>query len=160
MENELSYSLKQKLIWLQGKKVAVCEPNAEQFDEMKRFVAHYGIEVIALNSAAAMRADLEQRRYATRRVFFAVFINANLAQELKQDWVEVIGVNPKLAKTPLILLADKASENLKQEMLNTGFFKYSLDYPVSATAMLRVLSRLNRWHAIKGDISPAVKLGE
>ena len=154
----MSYSFKEKLIWLQGKKVAVCEPDAGRFEEIKSFLERYGIEVTALNSAEAMSHDLEQRRYATHRVFFAVFINEDLAEQMKDAWQDVILVNPKLAKTPLILMASEQAADLTASLMKTGFFKYYLTYTISPNSLLRVLRRLNRWHAIKGDISPAATL--
>jgi len=153
-------AFKDKLIWLKGKKVAVCEPDETRFIEIKQFLERYHIEVTGLNSAEVMLADLQQRRYATHRVFFAVFINYDLAEQLEPAWREVTTVNPKLLKTPMVLMASETQLKNGQALIDTGYFRFTLTYPISAPSLLRVLRRLNRWNAIRGDISPAVTLDE
>ncbi len=151
-------AFKDKLIWLKGKKIAVCEPDETRFAEIKLFLEHYHIEVTGLNSAEAMSADLQQRRYATHRVFFAVFINYELAEQMEPAWREVTTVNPKLLKTPMVLMVSETQLKDGQALIDTGYFRYTLTYPISASDLLRVLRRLNRWNAIRGDISPTATL--
>lgn len=153
-------TFKDKLIWLQGKKIAVCEPNQQRFIEIKGFLERYGIDVVALNSATAMRADLEERRYSTHRVFLAVFVNADLARDMEVAWREVTAMNPSLLKTPLILTLGSEPNHKSQDLIDAGYFRFCLSHPISANDMLRVLRRLNRWKAIRGDIHPAATLAK
>lgn len=150
----MSTSFQEKLIWLKGKKVAVCEPDESRFNEMKLFLEHYGLEVIVFRNAEAMHKDLEQRQYATQRVFFAVFLNYELAKELEQTWRKVINANPKLAKTPMILMLDE-SQLEDRVFIESELFRFNLTYPIAAPKLLRVLRWLNRWKAIAGNTSPA-----
>jgi len=151
-------TFKDKLIWLQGKKVALCETNEARFIEVKSFLQRYGIEVTGLRSAREMMQDLESRRYSTHRVFFAVFVAADLARELEAPWQDIVQVNPSLLKTPLILTATPEQISDSQDLIEAGYFKFCLTNPVSPNDMLRVLRRLNRWNAMRGDTTPAATL--
>jgi len=151
-------TFKDKLIWLQGKKVALCETNEARFIEVKSFLQRYGIEVTGLRSAQEMMQDLESRRYSTHRVFFAVLVAAELARELEEPWKDIVQVNPSLLKTPLILTATPEQISDSQDLIEAGYFRFCLTNPVSPNDMLRVLRRLNRWNAMRGDTTPAATL--
>ncbi len=151
-------SYKEELIWLKGKKVAICEPDSALFAEVKAFLEHYGLEVIGLNSIAAMLADLESRRYSTHRIYMAVFVTAELAIDLEASWLDVTKMNPGVAQTPLVLMATLEEKKRVAGFIDKGYFKFCLDHPVPASQMLRVLRRLNRWKALRGDLTPAAIL--
>ena len=151
-------TIKEKLIWLKGKKIALCETNKQRFMQVKSFLQRYDIEVIGLQSAQEMLADLESRRYSTHRIFVAVFISADLALALEAAWQEITAVNPSIAQTPLILTSTiEESEQIKP-LINKGYFRFCLRQPISPKAMLTVLRKLNRWKALRGDITPPVTL--
>ncbi|MEA3405242.1 MAG: hypothetical protein U9R28_05835 [Pseudomonadota bacterium] len=147
-------SYKDELIWLKGKKVAFCEPDETLFAEVKAFLGHYGLDVIGLNSIESMLADLESRRYSTHRIYMAVFVTAELAKDLETSWLDVIRVNPGVAQTPLVLMASESERKSVQSFIEKGYFKFCMDHPVPASQMLRVLRRLNRWKALRGDLTP------
>ncbi|MDX1353331.1 MAG: hypothetical protein R3254_09985 [Thiomicrorhabdus sp.] len=151
-------SFKEKLIWLQGKKVAVCDTDESRVTEVKAFLQHYGINVVWMKSAAEMLADLESRRYSTHRVFFAVFVCADLAQALSQSWKEIIKVNPTILKAPLILTGSTQQVQACSHLVNAGYFSHCLTTPISANEMLRVLRQLNHWNAMRGNTTPAATL--
>ena len=154
----MSSILKEKLIWLKGKKIAVAEPNKKRFNELKNFLEHYAVEVVALNSVAAVTADLEKRRFATKRVFFAVFVDYQLAEKVLTTWSNVTHANPKLLKTPIILTYQKDQNIHQSDLLKTGYFRFCLQQPISANQVLRVLVKLNRWYGLRGEIKPTVIL--
>ena len=151
-------SFKEKLIWLQGKKVAVCDTDKIRVAEITAFLQRYGIDVIWMKTAKEMLVDLESRRYSTHRVFFAVFVSADLAQDLSKPWTEVIKVNPSILKAPLILTGSAQQMNDSVDLINAGYFSHCLINPISAHEMLRVLRRLNRWSAMRGDTTPSATL--
>jgi len=151
-------SFKEKQIWLQGKKVAVCETDEARFIEIKAFLQRYGIEVTWMRNAQEMLADLESRRYSTHRVFFAVFVAAQLARELAEPWTKIIQVNPSILKVPLILTATPEQKLASQDLIEAEYFTDCLINPISPNNMLRVLSRLNNWDAMRGDTTPAATL--
>jgi DNA-binding response OmpR family regulator len=153
-------TFKDKLIWLQGKKIALCETDEVRFNEVKAFLQRYGIEVTGLRSAKEMLEDLETRRYSTHRVFFAVFVAADLARELEKPWQEIIKINPSILRTPLILTATPQQKVASQDLIEAGYFKFCLTNPVSPNDMLRVLRRLNRWNAMRGDTARAATLAK
>ncbi|WEJ62278.1 hypothetical protein [Thiomicrorhabdus lithotrophica] len=151
-------SFKEKQIWLQGKKVAVCETDEIRFKEIKIFLQRYGIEVTWMKNAQEMLADLESRRYSTHRVFFAVFVAAELAKELAEPWSNIVQVNPSILKAPLILTATPEQKFAIQDVIEQGYFTDCLTHPISPNHMLRVLRRLNHWNAMRGDTTPAARL--
>lgn len=153
-------SFKEKLIWLQGKKVAVCDTDESRATQIKVFLQRYGIDVIWMKTAEEMLADLETRRYSTHRVFFAVFVAADLAQDLSQPWAEIVQVNPSILKAPLILTGSAKQASESADLINAGYFSHCLIDPISAPEMLRVLRRLNRWNAMRGDTTPAATLAK
>jgi|GEM_PF-5979226 len=147
-------SYKDELIWLKGKKVAFCEPDLVLFEKVKDFLNHYGLEVIGLNSIESMLADLESRRYSTHRIYMAVFVTPDLAIDLEACWLDVVRVNPGVAQTPLILMASPEETLPVSDFIEKGYFKFQIDRPVKPTQLLRVLHRLNRWKALRGDLTP------
>ena len=151
-------SFKEKQIWLQGKKVAVCETDEARFMEVKAFLQRYGIEVTWMKNAQEMLADLESRRYSTHRVFFAVFVTAELARELAEPWSKIVHVNPSILKAPLILTATPEQKLATKDLIQADYFTDCLTSPMSPNNMLRVLSRLNNWNAMRGDTTPAATL--
>ena len=153
-------SYKDQLRWLQGKKVAICEPDKERFTLLSDFLKLYGLEVVALNSQQTMLADLESRRYSTHRTYIAVFIAAELAKIMEPLWVEITDMNPGILKTPLILMGSKSERESVQALIDLGYFKYCLAEPITPTFVLRLLGRLNRWKAMRGDITPAATLAK
>ncbi|BCN94056.1 hypothetical protein THMIRHAM_18410 [Thiomicrorhabdus immobilis] len=153
-------SFKEKLIWLQGKKVAVCDTDKTRAAEIKAFLQHYGVDVIWMRTAQEMLADLESRRYSTHRVFFAVFVSADLAHNLSQPWAEIVKVNPSILKAPLILMGSSQQISDSADLMKAGYFAHCLINPISPHEMLRVLRRLNRWNAMRGDTTPAAILAK
>jgi len=151
-------SFKEKQIWLQGKKVAVCETDEARFTEVKTFLQRYGIEFTWMKNAQEMLADLESRRYSTHRVFFAVFVAAELAKELAEPWAKIVQVNPSILKAPLILTATPEQKLATNDKIKADYFTDYLTNPISPNNMLRVLSRLNSWDAMRGDTTPAATL--
>ena len=151
-------SFKEKQIWLQGKKVAVCETDEARFIEVKTFLQRYGIEVTWMRNTQEMLDDLESRRYSTHRVFFAVFVAAELARELAEPWSKIVHVNPSILKAPLILTATPEQKLESKDLIEADYFTACLINPVSPNNMLRVLSRLNNWNAMRGDTTPAATL--
>ena len=151
-------SYKDQLRWLQGKKIAICEPDEQRFDVLSEFLKYYGLEVVALNSQAAMLADLESRRYSTHRTYIAVFIAADLAKMMEPLWVEITHMNPSILKTPLILMGSESEKQSVQALIDLGYFKYTLPEPITPSLVLRLLRSLNRWKAMRGDITPAATL--
>jgi len=151
-------TFKDKLIWLKGKKVAVCETDHNRLQLIKSFLERYDIEVAVLSSAEEMKQDLESRRYSTHRVFFAVFVAADLAREMEQPWQNIINMNPSLLKTPLIMTASPEQKVEAEDLIEAGYFRHCLTHPISANDMLRVLRRLNRWNAMRGDTKRAAQL--
>ena len=147
-------SYKDELIWLKGKKVAFCEPDMTLFAEVKDFLGRYGLEVTGLNSIEAMLSDLESRRYSTHRIYMAVFVTPELAIDLEAGWLDVVGVNPGVAQTPLVLMASAEAILPVSDFIEKGYFKFQIDRPVKPTQLLRVLHRLNRWKALRGDLTP------
>lgn len=141
---------KDELIWLKGKKLAVCEPDAVQFECIKSLLENYGLEVVGLNSIEAMVADLESRRYSTHRVYLAVLVTADLALDLESAWLNILKVNPEVAQAPLVLMASQTEKRAVAEFIERGYFKFQIDRPITALQLLRVLRRLNRWKAIGG----------
>ena len=155
-----SVSYKDQLRWLQGKKIAICEPDRTRFTRLSAFLKHYGLEVVALNSKETMLADLESRRYSTHRTYLAVFISADLAKAIESLWLEITHMNPSILQTPLILMGSDAEKQAVQSLSDLGYFKYSLPEPMTATFVLRLLRSLNRWKAMRGDITPAATLAK
>lgn len=151
----MSTLLKDKLIWLKGKKIAVSEPNAERFNNLKIFLENYGVEVVALNDVQAVQKDLQQRRFATKRVFFAVFVDLQVAEQVRELWKEVTEVNPLLLKTPIILTHDANDKVTQSDLVKTGYFRFCLQQPITANQVLRVLIKLNRWYGLRGEIAPS-----
>lgn len=151
-------SYKDQLRWLQGKKIAICEPDSARFSVLSDFLKHYGLEVVALNSQETMLADLESRRYSTHRTYIAVFIAADLAKMMEPLWMEITHMNPTILKTPLILMGSEAEKESVQSLIDLGYFKYTSPELVTATFVLRLLRSLNRWKAMRGDITPAATL--
>lgn len=151
-------SYKDQLRWLQGKKIAICEPDRARFAVLSDFLKHYGLEVIVLNSTEAMLADLESRRYSTHRTYIAVFIAAELAKAIEPLWMEITNMNPTILQTPLILLGSESEKQSVQGLIDLGYFKYNSPEPMTATFVLRLLRSLNRWKAMRGDITPAATL--
>jgi len=149
---------KDQLMWLQGKKIAICEADSARFAVLSNFLKHYGLEVIALNSQETMLADLESRRYSTHRTYIAVFISAELAKAMEPLWMEITHMNPKILQTPLILMGSNSEKRSVQSLIDLGYFKYTSPEPMTATFVLRLLRRLNRWKAMRGDITPAATL--
>lgn len=150
---------KDELIWLKGKKLAICEPDVALFEEAKGFLENYGLEVIGLNSIEAMVADLESRRYSTHRVYLAVFVTAELALDLEAAWLNILQVNPEIAQAPLILMASPAETLTVTELIERGYFNSQIDRPASALHLLRVLHKLNSWKA-NGDVKPEASFPE
>ena len=146
-------TFKDKLIWLKGKKVALCETNEQRFTQVKQFLQRYDIEVIGLQSAERMLADLESRRYSTHRVFLAVFISADLALALEKAWQEITTMNPSITKTPLVLTSTLEEKTLIEPLIAKGYFRFCLTQPIAPQQVLRVLRKLNRWKVLRGDIS-------
>ena len=147
-------SYKDDLILLKGKKIAICEPNEALFKQIKTFLEGFGVEVVGLNSIGEMLTDLESRRYSTHRIYMAVFMTADLALDLEASWLDVVKTNPGVATTPLVLMASETERILVKGFIDKGYFKFILERPVPVKPMLRVLKRLNRWKAIKGDLTP------
>lgn len=154
----MSSPLKEKLLWLQGKKIAVAEPNTTQFAALKTVLEHYGVEVVPLNSVAEVEADLQKRRFATRRVFFAVFVDYSLAESVMQTWSQVTQSNPKLLKTPIILTYPEQQNIKDSPLLKTGYFRFCLSQPLHAKQVLKTLLKLNRWYGLTGEIRPSAVL--
>ncbi len=153
-------SYKDQLRWLQGKKIAICEPDSARFAVLSDFLKHYGLEVIALNSQETMLADLESRRYSTHRTYIAVFIAAELAKIIEPLWMEITNMNPTILQTPLILMGSESEKQSVQALIDLGYFKYTLPEPMTATFVLRLLRSLNRWKAMRGDITPSATLAK
>ena len=147
-------SYKDELIWLKGKKIAICEPDETLFLEIKTFLTHYGLEVIGLNSIDAMLSDLESRRYSTHRIYMAVFMTADFALDLEASWLEITKVNPDVSNTPLVLMASEKERASVKGLIEKDYFKFSLQRPVATAEIVRVLQSLNRWKALKGDLTP------
>jgi len=147
-------SYKEQLMGLQGKQMAICEPDSEKFRLLNEFLKHYGIETVALNSVEAMQEDLESRRYATIRVYVAVFVAAELIESVEPLWLEVTKMNPGIRHTPLILMGSEKAKSAIQPLINKGYFSFIAPEPISANFVLRTLGRLNRWKVMKGDITP------
>jgi uncharacterized SAM-dependent methyltransferase len=151
-------SNKDELRWLQGKRIAICEPDSARFTVLSDFLKHYGLEVVALNTKKILLADLESRRYSTHRTYIAVFIAAELAKIMEPLWMEITQMNPGILQTPLILMGSDAEKQAVQPLIDLGYFKYTSPEPMTATFVLRLLRSLNRWKAMSGDITPAATL--
>ncbi|GAB6070976.1 hypothetical protein JCM30760_20730 [Thiomicrorhabdus hydrogeniphila] len=151
-------TFKEKLIWFKGKKIALCDTDEQHFNDMALFLKRYDIEVIRLSSATMMLNDLESRRYSTHRIYFAVFISANLALELEPAWQEILKINPSIAKTPLVLTFIPEELETVKPLIDKGYFQFCLTHPIEAKKTLRVLNHLSRWQASRGDITPPVTL--
>ncbi len=151
-------SYKDQLRWLQGKKIAICEADSARSAVLSDFLKHYGLEVVVLNSAETMLADLESRRYSTHRTYIAVFIAAELAKIMEPLWMEITHMNPGILQTPLILMGSESEKQSVQALIDLGYFKYTSPEPMTATFVLQLLRSLNRWKAMRGDITPAATL--
>jgi len=151
-------TFKEKLVWFKGKKIALCDTNEQHFNDMALFLKRYDIEVIRLSSAQTMLNDLESRRYSTHRVYFAVFISADLALKLEPAWQEILRVNPSIAKTPLVLTFMPEELATVKPLIDKGYFQFCLTHPIEAKKILSVLKHLSRWQASRGDITPSVTL--
>jgi hypothetical protein len=153
-------SNKDELRWLQGKRIAICEADRARFTVLSNFLKHYGLEVVALNSQERLLADLESRRYSTHRTYIAVFIAAELAEVMEPLWMEITHMNPTILQTPLILMGSEAEKQSVQPLIDLGYFKYTSPEPMTETFVLRLLCSLNRWKAMRGDITPAATLAK
>lgn len=147
-------SFKHDLIWLKGRKVLVCEPNDRARNELCQFLGRYQIQVEALASLEQMHAEIEKRRYATRRVYVLALIEATIARDMQALWQEVIFQNPMILGTPLGLMSEPNVED--SDLKLTGFFRYYLAKPVTASQVLRVLRKLNRWKTLRQPVSEPV----
>lgn len=153
-------SFKEKLIWLKGKKIAVCETDDIRFAQIKQFLQRYDIEVTGLRDAKQMLLDLESRRYSTHRVYFAVFVCAKLAEALEKPWQEIVAVNPSIKDTPLILTVTGDERAKVQSLIDADHFHSQLTHPISAKELLALLHSLIHWNAMRGDTTPAATLAK
>ncbi|WP_029408191.1 hypothetical protein [Thiomicrorhabdus sp. Milos-T2] len=153
-------SFKEKLIWLKGKKIAVCETDDIQFSQMEQFLQRYDVEVTGLRDAEQMLLDLESRRYSTHRVYFAVFVCPKLAEALEQPWQEIVAVNPSIKETPLILTLTNDEIARAQPLIDAKHFHSQLTHPIMAKDFLALLQSLIHWNAMRGDITPAATLAK
>lgn len=151
-------SYKERFRWLQGKKVVICEDNAQRFSILSQFLKNYGVEVVAFNNQTAMLTEIESRRYSTHRSYLAIFIAANLAKVMEPYWAEVTYMNPTILQTPVILMGSETEKESVQNLIALGYFKYISPDPMTARFVLRIVRSLNRWKAMRGDITPTAIL--
>lgn len=156
--------LKDELTWLKGRKIVVCEPNAERLAEMTAFLENYGLTVVSLPTAEAVMAEIEARRYSTIRVYLAILIDYHLAAEVERCWRDTTSENPTILRTPVVLMREDGDMTRAMSLVQKGYFRFQLAQPVAPTAMLRLLRRLNRWKKWQREMSevpqPSAILGE
>lgn len=157
-------TLKQDLISLTGKHVVLCEPNTEKFQQVKAFLNNYGIEVHGFSTLDEVKAEIEARRFSTRRLYMMVLIDVYLVEQVQALWEEVTEGNPLLLQTPVVLMHEKKDCDLAEHLMRSGFFRFQVESPIKPVAMLRLLKTLSRWKAIKSEmenqsVEPAAQLG-
>lgn len=154
---------KKELKWLKGRRIAVCEPDAQRFADIEKFLKRYGINVSAFNDVETVVSEIERRRYSTHRVFLAILIDFQLAAEVEQAWQETTQNNPTILKTPVVLMRRDDELSQARPLINKGYFRFQLAQPVQPKAMLRLLNRLNRWKKWREELSapprPSAVLG-
>ncbi|WP_319380902.1 hypothetical protein [Thiomicrorhabdus sp.] len=147
--------LTEKLIWLKGKRVAVCDPDEERVAVLKRCFDHYGVNMLWIRNLDELSALLEARRYSTHRIFLTVFMYAGWVQEFNEAWGEMTAKNPHLLQTPWLLMGRDEEKKALAETVDIRFFKEILPEPVTPRALMRTLMRASPWEVAAGDIPMA-----
>ncbi|BBP44154.1 hypothetical protein [Thiosulfativibrio zosterae] len=145
-------SVKDALQWLNGKRVALCEPNAEKFLALEKLLKQYGLMVSHFNSPQAVMEELHRQQYSTLRVFLVILVDYHLARTAVAAWEKVTEENPTILQTPVVLMRTPEQVPLAQDMVDKGYFKYEINSPVSKLELLKVLTMLDRWKSWEADM--------
>lgn len=145
--------LKQSLMWLKGRRIVVCDPDLNRLDRLRDFFKSCGLEVIVLNTAKEVAAEIEKHHYSTHRVYLAILIDQSLAQAVVEVWGQVTNDNPTILSTPVVLMRQASDLPKLQSLIEKGYFKYQIDQPPSLKTLLRLLVRLNRWKKWQKELS-------
>lgn len=145
-------TVKDALQWLSGKRVAICEPDAEKFAALEKLLKSYGLMVSHFNTVEEVLRELQRQQYSTLSVFLAILVDYDLARSAVDAWEKVTDENPTILQTPLVLMRKPEQVVQAQDMIDKGLFKFELDSPVDKLDLLKILTELERWKAWQSDM--------
>lgn len=145
-------TVNEALQWLNGKRVAICEPDAAKFSALETLLKSYGLMVSHFNTAEEVLNELQRQQYATQSVFLAILVDYDLARSAVDAWEKVTDENPTILQTPLVLMRQPDQVAQAQDMLDKGLFEFELNSPVDKMDLYHILTELKRWKAWQSDM--------
>lgn len=146
-----------KLSWIQGRKIAICEPDATRAQQMKAMLASFGLEIALFSTPEEVSVEIERRHYTTHRIYLTILIDFNLAKTAEAEWMAVTHDNPSILETPIGLMYEPQHTEEAESMHEKEQVRFMLQQPVSEAALYRLLKLLNRW---KGKQRPMANKAE
>lgn len=134
-----------KLPWIQGRKIALCEPNEERAQALERVLNSLGLEVAIFTTAEEVLAEIERHRYTTYRMYLVILIDLQLALSVEKKWIAVTDENPGILETPVTLMYESKDHSLAKTLMKNGYVRFELQQPVAERELYRLMSLLNRW---------------
>lgn len=151
-----------KLSWIHGRKIALCESDAERARALKQLLNRLGLEVTIFMTPDEVLSEIERHRYTTYRMYLIILIDLKLAMGVENKWVAVTNDNPGILETPVTLMYEPKDTALAKTLMKNGYVRFELQQPVAEDALKRLLSLLNRWkgrqHLLAKSVSAPAKL--
>ncbi|WP_024850475.1 response regulator [Hydrogenovibrio kuenenii] len=151
-----------KLSWIQGRKIALCEPDAERAQTLKKLLDRLGLEVAIFSTPDEVLSEIERHRYTTYRMYLIILIDLKLAMSVESKWIAVTNGNPGILQTPVTLMYEAKDAALAKTLMKNGYVRFELQQPVAEDALKRLLILLNRWkgrqHLLAKSASAPAKL--
>lgn len=151
-----------KLSWIQGRKIAICEPDKTRAQQIIAILTSFGLEAVVFPTLEAVYAEIERRHYTTHRIYLAILIDFNFAKTVEAEWTSVTSENPGILETPIGLMFEPKVIAEAQAMREKGQVRFMLEQPVSEAALHRLLKLLNSWkgkqHPLANKAEAAAKL--